>query len=216
MEHGVLFDNGLVRKHSAIDWGLVFAPFEIPYPKPKTDFQEIEGGNGSIDLTEAYGKIFYNDTNFTMTFSCNNRLRYEETLNQIVSFVHGKRIKIFVYFDEFFYYDARITVNKYASNKAIGEIVLNITAKPYKLKKLETIEVVDVVDRKVVVFKNERMETLPIFKADKAMNFYFKGNSYAINTTETRFPSVEFVEGDNVVEFVGTGKVEVKYQEGKF
>ena len=216
MEHGVIFDNGTIRKHSFIDWGLLFNPFEIPYPKPKTDYQKIEGGNGSIDLTESYGKIFYEDTSFTMSFNCDDRTRYEKTLNEIVSFIHGKRLKVFLYFDELFYYDARITVNKYASNKAMGEIVLNLVAKPYKLKRFETIELIDVIDRKVVVFKNERMETLPSFKADKAMTFIFNGDSYSINTTETKFPSVEFVEGDNVIEFIGNGKVEVKYQEGKF
>lgn len=216
MKHGVLFDNGTMTKHSYEDWGLTFLPFDVPFPTPKTDYQEIEGGNSSIDLTEAYGKIFYKDTNFTMSFDVDNNIRYEKALSELASFVHGKRLKIYIYFDEDYYYDARVSINKYASNKSRGEIVLDVTAKPYKLKKIETVQLIEVIENKVMIFKNERMETLPIFKADNEMILKFKGNSYAIGTTETRFSNVEFIEGDNFVEFIGNGKVTVRYQEGKF
>lgn len=216
MNHGVLFDDGLVRKHSSDDWGLTFMPFEITYPEPKTDYTEIEGGNGTIDLTESYGKIFYKDNSFTMTFSCDDSIRYESVLNQIVSFIHGKRIKIFVYFDEEYYYDARIKVNKYASNKSMGEIVLNVTAYPFKLKKTETISLVDVETSKVVIFKNNRMETVPRFQATSEMIVIFKGNSYAVGTNEVTYPQIEFTYGDNALEIQGTGRLTVIYQEGKF
>lgn len=217
MNHGVLFvDTNDIRKHSSDDWGLVFDTFNPPFPSPKTDYVEIDGGQGSLDLTEAYGKIYYKNTSFNLVFNCLDSIRYELLLDKISNFIHGKLLKIFLYYDEEYYYEGRVEINKYASTKSLGKITLKVNAKPYRFKKYKTIEVFDVVEKKTVVFKNNRMETTPTFKSDKEMTFKWKNGSYTVNEIETAYPQVEFIEGDNILEFVGNGRVTVSYQEGKF
>lgn len=216
MNHGVLFDNGIIRKHSFDDWGLILEPFDVPFPKVKTDYVSIEGGHGSLDLTDAYGKIFYEDNSFNISFVCKDTVKYDLLLNDISCFLHGKKLKVFMYFDEEYYYDARCELNKYACNKSLGQIVVSVTAKPFKLKKVETITAVDVVGTKIVAFKNNRMETVPRFKATSNMTFKFNNSSFVLDINEVIYPQVEFIEGDNIIEFSGTGTVTVTYQEGKF
>ena len=216
MNHGILFEVDGVRRHTLDDWGLFLSPVEIPYPEPKTRYVEIEGGNGSIDLTEAFGKIYYKNRSFSITLGCSDKLRYDERLREIAAFLHGKEVKMTFYFDNGYYYKGRVTLNKYTSSKALGELSLDVEVEPFKYKEHTTVAI-NIVDTKVVVvYKNERMEVTPIFKADSPMIFEFKGNLYALSTKETIFADIEFQEGDNVITWQGNGTVSVMYQEGAF
>lgn len=214
MNHGVEFEINGVRKHSFDDWGLIFKPFPILYPEPKTSYIEIEGGNGSIDHTEVFGKIFYKNRKFSIEFECFDKIKYDDTLRKIVTFLHGRVAKITMYFDYDFYYKGRIKFNKYTSSKATGAIVLDIDAEPYKYKKEITVQTNQVDTKSVIVYKNNRMEVIPTFQATDNMTFDFNGNTYSLGTTETIFPDVEFVEGDNIIVWHGNGIVTVTYQEG--
>lgn len=214
MEHGVLFEVNGIRKHSAIDWGLHLAPFEIVPPTPKTSYVDIEGGDGSIDLTEVYGRIFYENREYSIEFSCDDRLRYTEKLNEIIAFLHGKEAKITFYFDADYYQMGRLTFNKYTSSAAMGSITLDVTAEPYKYHQQETITTSTIATKTIVNYVNDRMDVVPEFKASAAMNFKFNGNSYALSTSATRFPNVVFKQGDNLIEYEGNGTVQVRYLEG--
>lgn len=49
------------------DFGLIVAPYEIPMPPAQTNFVEIPGRNGSLDLTEAFGGVRYGDRVINLT-----------------------------------------------------------------------------------------------------------------------------------------------------
>lgn len=217
MNHGILFiDENNNRKHSMDDWGLILEKFSPPFPNTKTDFVEIEGGNGSLDLTEVYGKVYFSDLSFNIKFKCKEKIKYDKTLDKIASFIHGKKLKIFLYYDEDYYYYGRAEINPYASGKGLATITIKINAGPYRFRKYKTIEIFDVKDKKTVILKNDRMETTPSFLSDTEMTFNWNGNSYTINEYETIYPEIELVEGNNIIEFIGNGRVTVSYQEGKF
>ena len=93
-------------------------------------------------------------------------------------------------------------------------IFLDIDAEPYKYKKEITVQTNQVDIKSVIVYKNNRMEVIPTFQATDTMTFDFNGNTYSLGTTETIFPDVEFVEGDNIIVWHGNGIVTVTYQEG--
>ena len=119
-----------------------------------------------------------------------------------------------MYFDYGFYYKGRIKFNKYTSSKATGTIVLDVEAEPYKYKREITVQTNQVNTKSVIAYKINRMEVIPTFKATDNMTFDFNGNTYSLGTTETIFPDVEFVEGDNVIVWHGNVIVTVTYQEG--
>lgn len=214
MKHGVLFEVNGVRKHSLDDFGLFLNPIEIPFPEIKSTYTEIEGGHGSVDQTEAFGKVFYKDRKFPISFSCKDKIRYSKTLSDLASFLHGREAKITFYFDENYYYFGRLSVDKYTSDRAMGNIDLNATFYPFKYKQDVTVITNQIVETQTVVYQCDRMEVTPTFKADTSMRFEFKGNSYSVSEGETMFPDVEFTEGENMLVWYGNGTVTVSYQEG--
>lgn len=214
MNHGVLFEVDGIPKHSLDHFELLFSPLPIPFPKPKTKYGEIEGGHGNHDYTETFGKVFFNNRRFTLTFTCNDSLRYDSRLSEIANFLHGRVVKMTFYFDELYYYVGRLTINDYKSSRAMGTIVMDVETEPFKYKQLVTIARNTVTEKAVINYENDRMEVTPVFKATENMTFEFNGNSYALGTTETIFPDIEFTQGDNVIVWHGNGVVEVTYQEG--
>ena len=50
---GISFDN----IHSFYDLNLILSGVEITPAKPKTNYVDIVGGDGSIDMTEAHGDV---------------------------------------------------------------------------------------------------------------------------------------------------------------
>lgn len=214
MNHGVLFEVNGVQKHSLDDFGLWLNPLEIPYPEVKTKYVDLEMADGQIDLTESAGRIFYNNRTFPITFQCVDRLRFGETINELIAFLHGQQAKVTFWYEPEYYYFGRIVVNQYTSESGTGTIELEATFNPYKLKQFETVAVDDVTGEKTVIYQNDRMIVTPTFKASSAINFTFNGNDYALGTTETVFPDLEFKKGENIIQYTGTAQVTVTYQEG--
>lgn len=212
MEHGVEFEVNGIKKHSSSDFDLEFISYALNFPEPKTSYTEIEGGNGSIDHTEVFGKIFYKDRKLTLNFE--SKAGFDNSIRKIATFLHGKTAKITIYDDMDFYFLGRISFNKYTSDRKNGKVILECTASPYKYKREITVQTNQVDTKSVIVYKNNRMEVIPTFQATDNMTFDFNGNTYSLGTTETIFPDVEFVEGDNIIVWHGNGIVTVTYQEG--
>lgn len=212
MEHGVEFEVNGIKKHSSSDFDLEFISYALNFPEPKTSYTEIEGGNGSIDHTEVFGKIFYKDRKLTLNFE--SKAGFDNSIRKIATFLHGKTAKITIYDDMDFYFLGRISFNKYTSDRKNGKVILECTASPYKYKREITVQTNQVDTKSVIVYKNNRMEVIPTFQATDNMTFDFNGNTYSLGTTETIFPDVEFVDGDNIIVWHGNGIVTVTYQEG--
>ena len=57
--------------HSYYDLNLILSVVNIPPAQPKTNYVDLPGGEGSLDLTEALGEVKYNDRDCTFTFTMN-------------------------------------------------------------------------------------------------------------------------------------------------
>lgn len=212
MNHGVQFKVNNVVKHSADDWGLILSPFDIPTADVKTSYVDIEGGDGSIDLSDVFG-ITYKDLSFTLKFTLKDG-DYNNRLRQIKAFLHGQVAKITLYNDDGYYYEGRCIISDFKSSKAYGTISVDVTAKPYKFKQQVT-EINETIEgTKTVVFKNDSMKVVPTFQCSADMRLTFNNNEYQIGTSSMKIPDIIFVYGDNQIVFTGNGTVKVTYQEG--
>lgn len=136
---GIKFDD----VHSFTDLNLVLTEVNIPPATVKTNFVDIPGGDGSVDLTEAHGEVKYNDRECTFTFTVFPYEDFEVKKKQVSNLLNGKRCKITVDKDPDYYWLGRCSVNEYASNKNLHKIVVGARVAPYKLKQSVTTVVWD-------------------------------------------------------------------------
>lgn len=135
--HGIRFEainTGEIR-HSYEDFGVLLTSQDIGTPKPKTISVSINGKDGDIDLTEAFGEIKYSNRTLKFTFSCIEGLAaWERRKTQIANFIHGQKFKITTWSDYNYYYVGRCTVDEYKSSRSQGTITITCDCEPYKYK----------------------------------------------------------------------------------
>ena len=110
-------------------YGLIVAPYEIPMPLPRTDYVEIPGKDGSLDLSEAFGRVLYSDRVIPITLYAVGA--YDANVSAFVNTVHGKRKQITFSKDPTYYYNGRVSVVSITKQDGYCEIGLEITAEPY-------------------------------------------------------------------------------------
>lgn len=126
-------------KNTWDDWHLV--PTSRPkfsMPPVKTQYVDIPGGDGVIDLTTALtGRPHYGNRQGSIEFLVMNdygdwAVRY----SNIATFLHGKRFRAYLDDDPLYYYEGRFTVNEWKSEAQWSRIVLDYNVGPYKYSTL--------------------------------------------------------------------------------
>ncbi|MDO4377980.1 MAG: hypothetical protein Q4C64_02355 [Erysipelotrichia bacterium] len=214
MINGVTFAGGNTSMHSYDDWGLLLSSVDIGIPSIKTEYVDIIGGSGTIDLTEVYGEVFYDDRNITMNFTAlDDKLRWTDKLDIITAYLHGKTFKITFDNNKAWYFIGRVSLDKYTSSKRLAKIVLKAVCEPYKLKQDKTIVKRQISGKTNIKCVCARMETIPTFTVSSPMTMKFNNSTYSLSNT-VKYSDIVFVQGDNDLEFDGSGQVTITYQEG--
>lgn len=200
--------------HSHEDLNLVLSKVDIPPATVKTNFVDIPGGDGSVDLTEALGEVRYKDRECSFTFTVFPSDNFETKKREISNLLNGRRFKMILDKDPDYYWDGRCSIDSYASDKKINKIVVKSTVSPYKLKINLTKVIVPAGNKVVRLLLNSRKTVVPTITNTAAATIVFGGNTYDINPGTHRILNIELVEGGNEVTVTSTGDVEFTYQEG--
>ena len=129
---GVFFGN----IHSFNDLNLFLSPFTPAPAEPQTNFLQVPGRDGFLDLTEANGEVKFNSRTFEIPFSVmpGDDLTFDERVSKVSNALNGLQCKITFERDPDFYWIGRCAVDKYAQDKKHGQVVIKATVNPYKLK----------------------------------------------------------------------------------
>lgn len=210
MMKGIKFDN----THSFTDLNLVLSNVNIPPATPKTNFVDIPGGDGSVDLTEAFGEVKYKDRECTFTFTVFPYDDFEVKKKEVSNLLNGKRFKITLDKDPGYYWLGRCSVNEYASNKNLHKIVVKATVSPYKLKQSVTNMSVAAGTNRNITLKNGRKTVVPKITCTGSTTIVFNGNTFTLNAGTHKVLNIELVEGGNPVTVTSSGTVKFEWQEG--
>lgn len=129
---GISFDG----KHSYDEWGLKLKKIEIGLPEVKTEYIEVPGMNGDLDLSEAQnGGVKYGMRDLKFTFG-KLGCTYNEwcsLIAKVSSELHGKTKKIILETDKSYYYTGRCQVSASKTNDVFAEIVVQCKCDPFKM-----------------------------------------------------------------------------------
>jgi phage-related protein len=203
-------------KWAHADCGLIVAPYAIPMPEPQTNFVEIPGRDGALDLSEAFGTVRYVDRIIPLTLYV--RAPFDAAVSAFAADVHGRRMNVIFDRDPTYYYDARITLEDVERHAGYCELSLKCRAKPYKLGHFETSITVLPAGNATVTLTNTRMPVVPMITVSAAMTLTFTigGLVYTINLSvgTHSIPSLVLMEGDTEVEITGAGSITFTYRKG--
>jgi hypothetical protein len=206
---GIWFDD----IHTYDNLNLVLSKVDIPPATPKTNFIDIPGGDGSVDLTEALGEVRYKDRECSFTFTVMPTDNFEEKKKEISNLLNGKRCKIVLDKDPGYYWEGRCSVNDYASNKNIHQIVVGATVAPYKLKTQKTTVSVPAGENVTVTLSNSRRTVIPIITNTDDATIVFSGNRYDLKAGTHTVLNIALIEGANTLTVTSLGTVKFTYQE---
>ena len=210
---GIKFDN----THSFDHLSLILTSKTIGQPTVKTEYVEVLGADGQLDLTEAFGDIKYNNRKLTFVFSLSEfNQDWTTAYSRVLNTLHGRKMKIVLDDEPEYYYLGRVNVSDYASSKRIGSITIEVDAEPYKYKQQLTIVTRTISGTLTVDFYNSRKNVVPKFVTNAQVQVvYNNGNTYTISGSGTHIiPNIIFKQGMNTLTFNGTATVAVQYQEG--
>ena len=203
-------------KWARADYGLIVAPYAIPMPEPQTNFVEIPGRDGALDLSEAFGTVRYSDRTIPLTLYA--RAPFDTLISAFAADVHGQRINVIFDRDPGFYYDARITIEDVERHWGYCELSLECRTKPYKLEQFETAITVLPTGNATVTLTNTRMPVVPTITISAEMTLAFtingKGYSVTLPTGTHIVPSLVLSEGDTEIGITGTGSATFTYRKG--
>lgn len=203
-------------KWAHADYGLIVAPYAIPMPEPQTNFVEIPGRDGALDLSEAFGMVRYADRIIPLTLYA--RAPFDTLISTFAADVHGRRMNVILDRDPTYYFDARIKLEDVEKHAGFCELSLECRTKPYKLEHFETTITVLPTGNATVTLTNTRMAVVPtiIVSAEMTLTFTLSGKDYTINLSAGThvIPSLVLIEGDTAIGIIGTGRITFTYRKG--
>lgn len=122
-------------KNTWDDWHLI--PTSRPkfnMPNVKTNYVDIPGGDGVLDLTTALtGRPTYGNRQGSFEFLViNDYGEWYERYSDIATYLHGKEFKAILDDDPDWYYEGRFALNEWKSDKDWSKITINYNVGPYK------------------------------------------------------------------------------------
>lgn len=204
--------------HSYDDLQLILNSKEIGCPEVKVNEIDIEGADGSLDLTEFFGEPKYENVKHKFQFSTIvPQAQFLSAFSKVKNALHGKKKRIILDDDPLFYYMGRLHVSQFTNDKRIGMVSVEADCEPYKLKLDKTV-VSRVVDgTEAIILTNSRKRAVPevTIETESSLNIVYQGsNIWDLGSGSYTLPELELTEGENTVTVTGTGTIVFTWQEG--
>lgn len=227
-------------KHSYRDWGLLLKsrPVISP-PSPKTVYVDIPGSDGVIDLTESLtGDVKFDNRTIKCEFVVlDARNRWSDIYSEIMDYLHGQRMKVRLDEDPTYYYEGRLQVNEWKSDKVTSTITIEGDVEPYKMEMFSSLEdwewdsfnfetgiirdykEIRVDESLTFTIEGRRKSVVPSFTVvsddGSGLQVRFNGTTYDLPDGTSRVLNVVIKNGTNTLYFTGNGTVSIDYRGGR-
>ena len=209
---GIRFGN----VHSFDDLHLILTEKDMGAPAVKTRKIEIEGADGSLDLTDFFGEPKYEDVTHKFQFSTIvPQAEFQTLYSTIKNTIHGKKMRVILDDDPLFYWMGRCHVSGFTNEKNVGQVQVECDCEPYKLKLEKTVVTRAVSGTQAITLTNGRKRAVPTITTTAAMTIGFGSGSWTVGAGSYTIPELELVHGTNTVVVTGTGSISFAWQEGE-
>lgn len=216
MKRFILFDN----YNTAYDWGLLLTAKAVSAPEPKTNYQELGGVSGSLDLTEALtGEVAYSDRALTASFSLSDGTVQERevVLRRIAAALHGRRVRIVEPDDPEHYLVGRVHITGTTNTLAYATLDIEAPCEPwrYAVNESERRVVLKSTNTDVVISNAGTKTVCPIITVDGRVEITDNGVTTELYGGSYKITDIRLKPGANVIGVSGYGTVTFTYREAR-
>lgn len=201
------------------DWNLILTAKDVTPPEPKTNYVNLDGVHGTLDLSESLtGEVAYNDRTISASFwTCEGtRNDREIKLKQIIRLLHGKKVKIVEPDDSTHYFYGRIKIGSVKNILPYMEFTLEAICEPWRYSINDSVRKVDVNNQLAtgVIITNNGVKTLtPVIDVIGSVNLVYNGNTVSLESGSYKITDLKLYQGVNVVNVSGNGSITFTYKE---
>lgn len=200
------------------DWRLILTAKDVTPPEPKTNYIEIDGMDGTLDLTEALaGRVTYKDRKITASFwtSDGSRKERERRIRDIISHLHGRKVKIIEPDDPAHYFYGRVKISGITNKLAYSEFSIEATCEPWRYTLEESVRRVEVDGDIVeaVISNNGVKSLLPVITVEGSVSLVHKGVITELTAGTYKVSDIRLERGSNVITVSGHGAATFTYRE---
>ena len=236
--HSITFGT----KNSWTDWHLI--PSTRPVfdpPSPKTNYVDIPGMNGSLDLSEAVsGKPVYENRKgsfeFIVDLQYQNKESWIRLYSEIMAYLHGRRLEAYLDDQPYYRYVGRYDVASWTDTDGYSTITINYDVYPYKMEPYWSDEdwlwdPFDFENGVIRNFKSLTVEgslivsipktqdwsapTITVKSSDgSGMDVSYNSKTYHLNDGVNRNPNLMVKDSDATFTFTGNGTISMRMRGG--
>lgn len=214
------FKIGNVNTYS--DWGLILTSKSIHPPEPKTNRIEVDGMDGSIDLSETLsGRINYADRVISASFwtDAGTRDDRSELIRNIITSIHGKKLQIIEPDDLQHYFSGRCRIASYENILAYATISMEFTCSPYRYgiaersveAQINTAGMDSYTTRTFINYGSFSVTPELVVVGDVGVSV--NGKIVRLNSGTHKVTGLVLLPGTNNVKFSNRGTITVKWRE---
>lgn len=200
------------------DWDLILTEKNITPPEVKTNLVELDGMNGSLDLTESLsGEPTYKDRTIEALFWTDKGSRRDRTklIRDIRTAVHGRKIKIVEPDDPDHYFIGRVNIKDEVNILPYAELTLEATCDPWRYATHESERVIELTSdpQDVVIYNGGRKTLSPTLSVNGSVKIEFGSASINLESGGYMLSGLKLYHGFNTVRVSGSGDLTIRYRE---
>ena len=205
--------------HSHRDLGLIQQSVDLQPARPKLNIIDVPGADGSKDLSaHPAGRVVFNDREITWTFALYPGDKWHDKHRQVSNALNGLACHIVLDDDPNYYYDGRLSVDKYNINGLLRQIVIRAVCRPYKLHRQITGAYAELTTSyKTLDLYNDRKPAVPTIEITAETTLAWGDHVVTLSAGKHKLLDLELLEGKTELQAKvtsGTGTITLTYQKG--
>lgn len=209
----------LDKYNTYYNWRLILTAKDVTPPDPKTNYVEIDGMSGSLDLSESLtGEVTYKDRKITASFWTDEGTRKEREIlmSNIVARLHGRKIRLIEPDDPDHYFYGRVTIGAPKNTTPFLTFEMSATCDPWRYALHETERRVEIDSSTItnVVINNNGVKTIcPLIRITGEVEIIHSDVKTVLTDGEYKLSDIKLYQGANVIGVSGNGSATFVYRE---
>lgn len=206
----VIFEREDGKTFEPLEYGLLLKSFDCPTPAPKLYTESIEGMDGELDMSSWAGEIRYNNRVVEAAFRDMSGERY----NDLINFLHGRKVKIYHSTDLDHYFEGRCTKAEPETRSHVTTFGLTFSCHPYRRAVRLTKITKEMTGSEDITLQAARESVCPEFTVTAQTTVQIGGALYSLMPGKSVIQNFVLNDALQTITVNAIGNVEITWRDG--